>query len=249
MRKIFILVLMSLLLTGLTGCALPVQPPVEISHNFWQEKDKTIGVIMSDIPEPETTIVGASCLLCYGIASAANSSLDKHLKTIPTEDVGILKQKVFDILTDRGMNVTMLDQDIAVGKLKKYKSKEPNVALKDFSAFKEKSLDYLLVIDVHQVGAHRSYSGYVPTTDPLSVFSGLAYIIDLKSNKYAWYHPFDHKMPADLEWDEPPTFPGLTNSLYEVITLGHESITQSLNTQQVMATPTNAAALKTSSDE
>ena len=116
MNKILILVLMILLSTGLTGCALPVQPPVDISHNFWQEKDKTIGVIMSEIPEPETTIVGASCLLCYGVASAANSSLDKHLKTIPTEDVAILKQKVFDILTDREMNVTMLEQDIAVGK-------------------------------------------------------------------------------------------------------------------------------------
>ncbi len=245
MRSYFTILLLITLSIGLTGCATPVQPPVDISNNFWQEKDKTIGVIMSDIPEPETTIVGANCLLCYGVASAANSSLDKHLKTIPTEDVAVLKHKVVELLSQRGMKVELLDEDIAVRKLAKFKSKEPNFAKKDFRSFQERSLDYLLVIDVHQVGAHRTYASYVPTSDPLSVFSGLAYIIDLKTNRYAWYFPFNHKKPADLEWDEPPSFPGLTNSLYEVITLGHDSITESLGSQNMSNLPTNAAVVET----
>jgi hypothetical protein len=244
MRHYFTIILLTILSIGLTGCATPPQPPVDISNNFWQEKNKTIGVIMSDIPEPETTIVGANCLLCYGVAAAANSSLDKHLKTIPTEDVAILKQKVLDLLTQRGMKAELLDDDIVVTKLAKFKSKEPNVAKKDFTSFQKRSLDYLLVIDVHQVGAHRTYASYVPTSDPLSVFSGQAYIIDLKTNKYAWYFPFNHKKPADLEWDEPPSFPGLTNSLYEVITLGHDSITDSLGSQNTSNLPTNAAVVE-----
>ena len=244
MRNYFTILLLILLSVGLSGCATTVQPPLEISNNFWQEKDKTIGVIMSEIPEPETTIVGASCLLCYGVASAANSSLDKHLKTVPTEDVAILKDKVVELLTKRGMKVKVLEENIEVRRLEKFKSKAVNVAQKDFSSFQTKSLDYLLVIDVHQVGAHRTYASYVPTSDPLSVFSGLAYIIDIKTNKYAWYFPFNHKKPADLEWDEPPSFPGLTNSLYEVITLGHDSITESLR-QNTPNLPTNAAVIDT----
>jgi hypothetical protein len=244
MRNYFTILLLILLSVGLSGCATTVQPPLEISNNFWQEKDKTIGVIMSEIPEPETTIVGASCLLCYGVASAANSSLDKHLKTVPTEDVAILKDKVVELLTKRGMKVKVLEENIEVRKLEKFKSKAVNVAQKDFSSFQTTSLDYLLVIDVHQVGAHRTYASYVPTSDPLSVFSGLAYIIDIKTNKYAWYFPFNHKKPADLEWDEPPSFPGLTNSLYEVITLGHDSITESLG-QNTPNLPTNAAVIDT----
>ncbi|MCL1051494.1 hypothetical protein L2755_17940 [Shewanella abyssi] len=208
----------------LGGCAAKIQPPVPLDANALKSAEAKVGVITSNIPVPETTISGADCLLCYAVAAAANSSLDKHLKTIPVDDIKNLKLELTQILADKGVNAVALEGYIDVSKLKKKKSKELNVALKDYSSYKDKGINYLLVIDVAQVGAYRSYSSYVPTMDPVATFSGTAYIVDLETNKYVLYKPFNNRKASDLQWDEPPLFPGLTNSLYEVIATGKDAI-------------------------
>ncbi|MDO6638478.1 hypothetical protein Q4557_00695 [Shewanella sp. 5_MG-2023] len=208
----------------LGGCAAKIQPHVALDGNALKNSETRVGVITSTIPEPETTITGASCLLCYAVASAANSSLDKHLKTIPIDDIKNLKTELTQILMDKGVDAVALAGDIDVSKLKKKKSKELNVAPKDYSSYKQDGVNYLLVIDVTEVGAYRNYSSYVPTMDPVATFTGIAYIIDLETNKYVLYKPFNNRKASDLEWDEPPTFPGLTNSIYEVIATGKDAI-------------------------
>ncbi|WOT04116.1 hypothetical protein [Shewanella youngdeokensis] len=208
----------------LTGCAGRIQGVVPLNANTLLNEESKIGIITSNIPQPETTITGADCLLCYAVAAAANSSLDKHLKTIPIDDIKNLKQEVTQILSDKGVKAVALDGNIKISDLKKFKSKEINAAKRDFTPYKDNDINYLMVIQVSEVGAYRSYSSYVPTMDPVASFSGIVYIVDLATNKYVLYKPFNNRKASDLEWDEPPTFPGLTNSLYEVIATGKEAI-------------------------
>ncbi|NRD75648.1 hypothetical protein HQQ94_20970 [Shewanella sp. VB17] len=212
----------------LTGCANRIQTAIPLDPTLLKHEDVKIGVIMSNIPEPETYIVGADCLLCYAVAAAANSSLDEHLKTISVDEIKTLKPDITQLLIDKGISAVALEENIQVNKLKKFKSKELNVALKDYSIYKTKNINHLLVIDVTQVGAFRTYSSYIPTMDPVATFSGFAYIIDLSTNKYILYRPFTNRKASDLEWDEPPTFPGLTNSLYEIIATGKDAIKANL---------------------
>lgn len=180
--------------------------------------------MINDIKTPETYIVGASCLLCYGVASAANSSLDKQLKTLPKEDIENLKHDIFNVLKNKKIKTINLENNIDIGKLKKFKSKEQNTSKKDHTIYKSDSIDYLLVININMLGAYRSYSSYIPTMDPVAILSGTIYLIDLNSNKYIWYKPFDYRKASSLEWDEPPMFPGMTNAYYEVITTGKDDI-------------------------
>ncbi|ACJ30845.1 Conserved hypothetical protein [Shewanella piezotolerans WP3] len=224
MKDKFTLIFVVLTSMILGGCAAKIQPIVPLDANALKKTEAKVGVITSSIPLPETTITGASCLLCYAVASAANSSLDEHLKTIPVDDIKNLKSELTQILLDTGVDAVALQGNIDVTKLKKNKSKAPNVATRDYSSYKSKGINYLLVVDVTQVGAYRNYSSYVPTMDPVATFTGKAYIIDLENNKYVLYKPFNNRKASELEWDEPPLFPGLTNSLYEVIATGKEAI-------------------------
>lgn len=208
----------------LGGCAAKIQPVISLDANLLKNEQSKIGVIMSPVATPETLITGADCLLCYAAAAAANSSLDSHLKTIPVDDIKNLKSEITQLLLEKGVSAVALEGEINVDKLQKTKSKELNIAPRDFSSYKANGINYLLVVEVTQVGAYRNYSSYIPTMDPVASFSGLAYIVDLSNNKYILYKPFSNKKASDLEWDEPPTFPGLTNSLYEVIATGKDAI-------------------------
>ncbi|MDR9764682.1 hypothetical protein RJP56_01255 [Shewanella baltica] len=212
----------------LGGCATKMQAVVPLDSNMLKNKDVKVGVIMSDVAVPETYITGADCLLCYAAASAANSSLDSHLKTIPVDDIKNLKSEITQLMLEKGISAVALEGEIEVGELKKTKSQELNTAPRDYSIYKTKDINYLLVIEVYQVGAYRTYSSYIPTMDPVASFSGVAYIVDLSNNKYILYKPFSNRKASDLEWDEPPTFPGLTNSLYEVIATGKDAIKANL---------------------
>ncbi|EGM71724.1 hypothetical protein [Shewanella sp. HN-41] len=225
-KSILLVLTFATMLLG--GCATKMQAVVPLDANMLKNKESKVGVIMSDVATPETFITGANCLLCYAAAAAANSSLDSHLKTIPVDDIKNLKAEITQLLLEKGVTAVALEGEIDVDKLKKTKSKELNIAPRDFSSYKANGINYLLVIEVTQVGAYRAYSSYVPTMDPVATFSGLAYIVDLSNNKYILYKPFNNRKASDLEWDEPPTFPGLTNSLYEVIATGKDAIKANL---------------------
>ena len=94
------------------------------------------------------------------------------------------------------------------------------------------------MLDINQLGAVRTYSSYIPTSDPQAVLSGRAFLVDLKSNTYVWYSPINAQQAASGEWDEPPTFPGMTEAYYEVVDRGMNQVLQPLQMQQTATTNT-----------
>jgi hypothetical protein len=201
----------------LAGCGAKLQLPIQINQNVLTNQQNKIGVIMTAVPAPETHIYGAGCLLCYGVASGLTSKLDKHLKTLATDDIASLKKEVFDALKLKGLQPILIDAPLDLDKLKKFKGKGENLAKYDFSKYKSNDIDMLLVIEVTEVGGYRTFSSYIPTSDPQGYVNATSYLVDLNTNTYLWYNPAKTYVSVEMEWDEPPTFPGMTKAFYQAI--------------------------------
>lgn len=218
--KSFLAIAAVLFITLISGCASNPITPLSLSGDFYQTQGKKIGVYFDDLPETNTTFPGAGCLLCLAAAATANSSLTKHVKTLPNEELKTIKDEVKNVLADKGMQVISIDQPIDFKNLKKVKSTDKNMyfAPKDMRPLKEKyGVDELVVIDFSFVGVQRSYSSYIPNGGPLANVSGMLTMVNLDTNTYTIYQPISILVPVQGEWDEPPSFPGVTTSYYEAL--------------------------------
>jgi hypothetical protein len=227
--KIRIALAIALFTFLLSGCVTPPQNPVQLAPTAMNSKTERIGVAMKDLPKADTYFDGAGCLLCYGAASLANSSLTEHTRTLTTEDLSNLKNDVADSLRKKGVNVSVIPEPINLDALPEYSTKGPNVAIKDFSPLKKKyNVDKLLVISIDRLGMLRTYSSYIPTSDPKALLQGNAFLVNLANNTYEWYLPINIMKSSDEKWDEPPKFPGLTNAYFQALEIGKDKIMKPL---------------------
>ncbi|MCU4675283.1 hypothetical protein N7931_06510 [Catenovulum sp. 2E275] len=215
LRAFFVLVFTLIL----ASCGSTPQPVVELNTNLLAKDELKLGfVYVSPSDKATTHIYGAGCLLCYGVASALTSKLDTHLEsTITTEELDNIKGLVLSSYQKRSNNISMVELSQPINKLKKFKG-ELGYAKKDFRPLKESlGIDVLVVLEIHQYGAFRSFSNYIPNGDPQGYLSGLLYAIDLNTNAYLQYLSIDEKIQPSGEWDEPPTFPNVTMAYYQAI--------------------------------
>ena len=221
MKNIFIGVMILLI----TGCAATPQAPVSLDDGFHSEQNRKVGIVVSDLPESDVYLPGADCLLCIAAAEAMNSSLSKHATGLTDDSFPELRLILEQRLEERGMEVTHINGNFKDFKFPKVKSEESKVAKFDFSSLKSKyDITHLFVVDIAQVGFHRSYSAYIPTSDPRAYVQGRSFLVDLEDGTYEWYLPIKIYRGAHGEWDEPPVFPSLTNAYYESIETGKERI-------------------------
>jgi hypothetical protein len=214
----------------LTACATTKQESVALAPQALDPQAGRIGVVMAKLPPIGTNLPGAGCLLCMAAASMANSSLSDYSKTLSYEDLPQLKNDLAQLLAKRGASAIVITEDIDLESLGSPSATGPNVAKKDFGPLQQKyGVDRLLVVEVTTLGFERSYSAYIPTSDPKGVFRGAGYIVNLKSNTYEWYLPVQVLKSADKQWDEAPKFPGLTNAYYQALELGKDELRKAFN--------------------
>jgi hypothetical protein len=217
MRMIFrLFTLLAIVLS--TGCAT-IQPPVSMSKDFYQSNGKTVAVNYTPLEKPSFYMEGDVRLLDFAIISAATSSLSSHLKTLDSTDFDLVKEKVKLSLEQHGFQVIVLEEPIDPEKLDSFS--DPNsddhiyFARKDYTSYKEKlNIDFLLNIQVSRMGVARMYHGFLPLADPRGVFDVHGEVVDLTTNKLLWYQDISESVSSNGNWDEPPSFPGLTNSFY-----------------------------------
>lgn len=210
--------LIALVSLTLVACGSTPQPTVTIDTNVFAKPGLKVGYYSKVTEKNATThIYGASCLLCYGVASALTSSLDKHLEaTVTPEELVAMKELVASEYKERVTSFE--DVTFEVKKLKKFKGHKLGFAEKDYTSLKEKlGVDVLVVFEVYAHGAYRGFTNYVPTTDPQGYVSGLLYAIDLETNAYVQYLKINEMVQPQSEWDEPPTFPSVTTSYYQAV--------------------------------
>lgn len=207
---------------ALSACVVAPQAPVPLSPTALNAQAR-VGVVMTTLPKVDLALPGASCLICYGVASAANSALNKHTQGLTHEDLPQLKDQLAQALNKKGAAATVIVEPLDLKSLPDAAAKGPNLALKDFSSLRKKyGVDKLLVIEVTALGMERTYASYVPTSPPRAYLAGAGYMVNLGNNTYEWFNPVRILRAADGNWDEPPTFPGLTNAYYQVLELGKD---------------------------
>jgi hypothetical protein len=224
MKSLFRPVLLAAALV-LTGCAGQPQRSIAFSAPAASPTPPRIGVAMTVLPKVDTSLPGASCLLCLAAASMANSTLTSYTHTLPQEDLPKLKEQVAELLRKKGMEVVVIDAPLNVGKLPNAQGKGPDRPRKDFSSLATQyNIEHLVVIDIGQIGFERMYSAYIPSSDPKGAVTGLGYEVNLKSNTYEWYAPVNIRVSAEGKWDEPPKFPGLTNAYFQALEMSKDTI-------------------------
>lgn len=202
----------------LAACASTPQQTVSLNSNALAKENVKVGfVYLAPEKQATTHIYGASCLLCYGVASSLTGKLDSHIEsTITTDELDNIKTLV---MTKYGEKTVISEVELStpIDKLKKFKG-ELGFAKKDFRALKHTmGLDVLVVLQLNEHGAYRSFSGYVPNGDPQGYLAGTLFAVDLDTNAYVQYLEINEKVQPAAEWDEPPTFPSVTTSYYQAI--------------------------------
>lgn len=208
----------------LSGCAGTIQAPVELSKDAFSTNGGRVGVVMTKLPKADTHLWGADCLLCMAVVSVANSSLTTHARTLPHEDLPKLKDEVAQMIRSKGVEAIVIPEEFDLETLADFSTKGPNLAEKDFTPLQQKyKVDKLVVLSVGTLGFTRTYASYIATSDPKAVVYGRGYMVNLKNNTYEWYTPVTITKSTDKNWDEPPSFPGLTNAYFQALELAKDS--------------------------
>lgn len=213
----------------LVGCStLPPQQNVTLEAGIWDKKPK-IGLYVSPTPKITTNFPGAYCLLCLAAASMANASLTKQVETLQPDQLASLRDKVVARLQEKGVEVVLIEQLIPESKLPKLKATATSTLKRHYGPYKAQyGVDQLLVIN-YRAGVDRSYSSYIPTSDPLAIVAGQIHMIDLETNQYTLYDPLSISVGAEGEWDTPPAFPGVTNAFYQAEEAAIDHVMATLN--------------------
>ena len=228
MNRLFAIICIGFIVV-LSGCTSNPQKPVKLSKKYWDKNKEKIGIVLATTPEMDTHIVGANCLLCMMTAAAVNSTLTDHMKTLSPDSLPELKTQIQEIIKAKGGNPVVIDRDINVESLPENDSDGANASKRDFSMLAtEFGVSKMLVIDMDLLGAYRTYASYVPTSDPVGAVQGKAYIVNLSDNTYEWYLPLNIKVDAGDNWDEPPSFPGVTNAFYTALEQGKDAVISDL---------------------
>ena len=209
----------------LTGCA-NVQPPVPLDQQFWDAKEPTIGVAISELPPPVLALTGNQGILDYAINAGVNSKLSDNVKTWQVRDFDTLPDVIVAKLQAKGYKAKRIDEKVDLKTYKETKFRE-GYTIKDLTPMKTKyGVDRLLLVYVTATGATRSYYSIVPTSVPMAQVGGQGMVVDLADNKLLWFQPFVAVQAAQGEWDE-PTYSNLSNAFYQAVD----------NSRQQMITP------------
>ena len=199
----------------LTGCA-NVQPPVPLDQQFWDAKEPTIGVAISELPPPVLALTGNQGILDYAINAGVNSKLSDNVKTWQVRDFDTLPDVIVAKLQAKGYKAKRIDEKVDLKTYKETKFRE-GYTIKDLTPMKTKyGVDRLLLVYVTATGATRSYYSIVPTSVPMAQVGGQGMVVDLADNKLLWFQPFVAVQAAQGEWDE-PTYTNLSNAFYQAM--------------------------------
>lgn len=213
---------MATLVGLLSACAAP-QANLPLSPQVMQAPNLKVGIVMTAAPKPNTTFPGAACLLCIAAAEMTNSSVTRHVQTLPVDELPKVKNDLAERLKRNGATVVMIDT-LDTKALPDFATKT-NFARKDFTSLKAKyGIDKLIVIAVQFVGVERAYANYIPAGEPKASLRGDAFMVNLSDNAYDWYETLGILKASDGKWDEPPLFPGLTNAYFQTVELMRDQV-------------------------
>jgi len=232
MKRMFGVVLACLSIF-LLGCAATPAEPVVLEPGTWSQSVRKVVLFSEDIPEPSVQTPGAGCLLCVATARAIVSSIAEHFETLSSDEMKGLPTELTTLLESH--NIVVVEGNTEdLKSLPKNKGKKPGYTSKDYSALAQSyGASHVLVLEIFNLGAVRNFSSYVPTGAPVGAVKGQVSLIESTTNQYLWYLPLDVTVNASGQWDEPPTYPGLTNAFYQAMAMAKEKVLKPLAQQTI----------------
>lgn len=206
--------LLALAAQVLVGCSPVIYKPISTDTGFWQKnQDKTVLIAATEIPEPRMAYMGQIGLLDLAIISAASSSQNEFLKSLDISRGKNIAKNLGKRLEDRGFKVKYVEKPLSRDTLESYKAEvTPELFapldLRKLATGQDKA-DYVLLIDVNQIGTQRSYYGFIPLSAPAAAFNARGMLASTADNKLAWYATESSVVPIPDPWDEAPEFPNL----------------------------------------
>jgi hypothetical protein len=208
----------SILLAILCGCG---PSNLALKSDFWQNKERKLGVAVAKPPIAATHQAGGG-LLDRAIAKAAIGSLEAHFEKLDSsgfEDVGL---RFVENLRTRGFNVTHVSKPVDLEKLKEFvPTSSGNYHERDLRMLAaDENIDALILLSIDRWGTTRKYYGFIPLESPKPFCVGKGELVNLRTNGLEWSAEMteeEAKMDVEGEWDKPPFFENLTKVLYKTV--------------------------------
>jgi len=92
----------------MAGCAsVPPEPTVNLPHDHWRSAtEQKVAVVVAGKVQPQMHLPGASCLLCVGVAMAANKEVIEWVKGLDSSELQELDEKIADYLASFGVDAS-----------------------------------------------------------------------------------------------------------------------------------------------
>jgi hypothetical protein len=204
----------------IAGCN-QVKPQINLSDQIWNSDDKNVAIALVMPDEPSFYPMGDVRLLDYAIISGAMSELKSHVLTLQQSEFTTVRESLEQAFQAKGYNVVQISEPLDSDKLKSSPQKDTKTEFyteKDYTSLAQKyGVSKLLLVEVNQSGVARNYHGFIPLDDPHAVISIRGQLIDLSNNQLLWNTNASQTKFTDGNWDEPPAYPGLTESFYVAI--------------------------------
>lgn len=216
-----------------SGCAT-IKPSVPFSQDFWNEKDKTVAIVVEQLPEPDYLTQGQQGLLDLAINEGANSTLNDYLHELDISEFQGIADEFRTLFESQGLSVVTQEVDAKLPDLRGFNGGGGTNPFADYDYRPLKSkfqADRLLLIKVLRAGVVRPYYGFIPTGEPLANFVVEGRVIDLETNRLLWRVHFDEKLGIQEPWDEPPSFPNVTTAFFKTMELARVKLRDDVRIQ------------------
>ncbi len=215
-KKLTVVILLAT--TFLVAGCNKVKPQIELSNQFWEANEKNVAIAVVMPEESSFYPMGDVRLLDYAIISGAMAGLKSHIKTLQPDDFRNVRIKIAGMLEKAGYDVVQIEEPLDLDKLTKSPQQDTETvfyAEKDFAPMAPRyGVSKLLLIELNQAGVARNYHGFIPLDDPHAIFSVKGQLVDLSNNKLLWNTDTSERIFSQGNWDEPPAYPGLTESFF-----------------------------------
>jgi len=196
------------------GCA---QQPrnVQLSENFWQNKNQKIAIASFKAPKPQVRTVGAQGLLDLAVNTTMNSGMNTFLKRTDLTWYKEINSSFANRLKEHTIKTSVLPQEFEHDK----KSRE--LLLSQVEA------DKVLTLELRAIGARREYYSIIPKGAPEAFCVLVGELIDPKDKKVWWHHEVVIVQPVQGAWDQGPNYPNFTNALNVAVNEAKQEILDS----------------------
>lgn len=164
---------------------------------------------------------GQQGLIDILISDAITDSISQGIKN--TKATPLIEEHYYSpfksALESRSVRTTRLSVPLKIDHLKHHSKNDSKYALYDFTHLRNKG-NYALVLTVSNFGVYRTYYGFIPTSSPYGYADLDISLVNLQDNSLEAYYKADIKVPVIGEWDSPPQYTQLKQSIKNALKKG-----------------------------